>query len=527
MYKAYLNNRLFFDSSGPDETLTATSFQVTLEAGGAGSCSFTVPPTNAEYDNFHKLADYVDVYRDSELIFSGRVYDESKNFNLMQSISCEGLLAILNDTVFRPINFNGTLLELVTQLINNHNSQVPADKQVTIGTIEPEDEYIYRAFESYETTMTRLDDLVEAYGGYLSVVKSNGALIFNWVEEIEDENEQTIDFGENLLDLKQDSNASDVITVLIPLGAEIEDDDGNKTRVDIKSVNNNTDFIANSEALTEFGRIVGVMIWDDVTTPAALLTKGTSYLNDISANKVTIQAAAVDLANAGYDVDNFEVGKTVKVTSAAHGLSEEWFDVVSMTIDMLDPTKNKLSLGHKKNGYVGRTQKAISSLGRNVESINKNYANNFAIQQSLSQQMTAIEQNAASIILKASQTEVDGLSGRITSAESAIAQNAEQIGIYFGQNGKITSWFTFDENKFQIGKSDSPIHSEQDNQSYRFVDNSNNILLEINPYGTVSQTVNVDKQVAFIAGTERHWAIRKGKYITGKGVNLNDIWLGD
>ena len=104
---------------------------------------------------------------------------------------------------------------------------------------------------------------------------------------------------------------------------------------------------------------------------------------------------------------------------------------------------------------------------------------------------------------------------RIKINEDNIAANVTSI------EGIVTS-IKVTESGIEIGKSDSEIKSVQDNDSYAFVDKSGTKILELDTKGVNAPSVNISKQLKIGDG----WAIRQGKYVSGKGYNLNDVWIG-
>lgn len=351
-YTGKINGVTFFKTNSMNRALALASAQIDLTAGSAGTFSFTATIENVKHGKFNKLIDYVDVYRNDDPIplFSGRITEIEKDFNLNENITCEGLLTILSDTIYRPKTHEGTLHELVRDIIATHNEQVDSLKQITIGTIFIPDTDCYRAYENYETSISRLQDLVNSYGGYLEIHKTvNGELELNWYADFIQGNTQGIDFGENLLDLTFAENVDDIATIIVPLGAK--KDDG--TFVDISTVNDGKDYlVASDEYIQKYGYVMTVQQWDDVNVPSILKRKGQAWLSACLINKVTIDVTAVDLANVGYDYDNFKIGQKLKVTSIPHNLTGEWFNCNEQTIDCLHPENDTLSLGEVKIGYV-------------------------------------------------------------------------------------------------------------------------------------------------------------------------------
>ena len=261
MFKAYCNNQIFFNAGISDDALTLAEAKLDLEVGKAGSFTFKIYPTNIGYNYFQKFKSYVSLYREDRLIFSGRVLEEKKGFSNEKTIICEGLLAMLNDSIIRPFSFQGTITEFLTMLINNHNSQVSEDKQFTLGTVTVTDpnNYIARSREGYNSTMALFDDTVSTLGGYFVVRPENGVLYIDYLEDFTAESGQEVNFGENLLDITKESSGTELITALIPLGAESEEtqEDGTviRRKLTIESVNDGNDYLTNTEAIEKYGFI--------------------------------------------------------------------------------------------------------------------------------------------------------------------------------------------------------------------------------------------------------------------------------
>ena len=538
IYRAYLDGVIFFDSSADYDGLTLTEAEVELEAGGAGSFTFSIPPQNIAYGSFNMLTSIVSVYRDDEEIFYGRVYSISGEFNTIQSIECEGYLAALNDSIVEPFTFNSTISALVLQFIELHNERCPG-YPFELGTITVDDDYVYRAYENYETAWSRLSDLVDSYGGYMSTRHStdedgNECVYLDWYQEYETEASQSIDFGENLIDLTQESDASEIITCLIPFGAEVteEDDDGNETtyQVDITSVTDDgRDYVYSEDGIARYGYIWDTKEWEDVTEPSNLLNKAQEYVNSSSQGTVTIKATAVDLANIDEDITHFAIGENIQVTSSPHGI-DQTFLCTELKFDLLDPSKDELTLGDEIVGYVTAASKNLKSSLKVVETTVNNYTLN-EINEAVDQittllQSTYITQDSEAITALAE--EIDALNEQIQSLAS-ITLTAEEIELLVS-GVDLSTWVTLTESALKIGQSGSDIHSEQDNDSYIFVDSAGNVLLRIQTTGIDATTMNVSEQVSFKSGGvegEAEWAIRLGAANDSGFHNLNDVYIGD
>ena len=363
-YKAILNDTdLIFDTTLQDDSILMIDPEVEIEAGTAGSFDFLLPPSHKYFKQLERTKDYIDVYRDNETdpIFSGRVYQIQDAMNGMQAITCEGALAFLSDTVFRPATYQCKLHVLIAAIISNHNDQVENAKKIIIGNITVANSDIYREYLNYETSITRLKDLASTFGGYMMIRKHNGTYYFDWLDDFTTPCTQEIELGSNLIDIKKTINSSSLATAILPLGTK----DENGERLTIKSVNNNQDCIfADASYIQQYGYILKVQIWEDVTVASILKTKAQNYLQSCLIPKTEIELTSVDLADAGYSVDSFHVGQKIAVTSAPVGLNAVLFSCVRQKLKLLDPAQNQLNLGEVKIGFV---QSVRNNSGESME----------------------------------------------------------------------------------------------------------------------------------------------------------------
>ena len=360
--------KLFFDASLDIDELSLISPVLKTEVGKAGTFTFTLPVSNVESDNFEEFISYVDIYRNSELIYTGRVSKIEKNFYCQTSITCEGLLTLLNDSILAPRTFQQmSLYNLINSILNSHNSQVDSYKKINPGKITVSDNNIYREYKNYETTMSRLNDIINSYGGYMSVRKTDDKLYFDYVLDFDEKADQTIDFGSNLLDLNQTTNNEELITVLIPLGATVQSGD-ESYQVDITSVNDGKNYLENTDAISKFGRIVGVQEWTDVEQPLNLKKKGNDYLTDKCKPRIVINVNAIDMAKYGSDINFFKSGEYIYINSDYHDI-HEYILAKSQTLYLLQPDSNTMSLGETFIGYVSKNNSSLNKIASEIQKI--------------------------------------------------------------------------------------------------------------------------------------------------------------
>ena len=370
MYKVYCDGYLLYDTKV--EGLTLISPQLELEVSKAGTFTFGIYPDHPYFEKLKKLESTIEVYQNSDVLFRGRILNSEKNFYNCYQVTCEGALAYLVDSIQRPYDFNtGDLHTSVGALfryfISQHNATVSAKQQFTVGnvTVEDPNAYIKRADSSYEmnTLESIQDKLMETYGGYLFVryeFDGNDNPV-NYIDYVEDFSTigQPITLRENLLDLTESTKGEELYTAIIPLGAKLEDSDGNETeeRLTIESVNSGDDYLIASAAAAQYGVITRTVIWDDVTVASNLKSKGQSMLDDAWSFQKSLEVSAADLAGTGVNVSSFKIGVYSHVTSELHDFDENML-VTKLSLYLDDPASDELVLGKT---WLSLTDKQASS----------------------------------------------------------------------------------------------------------------------------------------------------------------------
>lgn len=343
-----------------------------LEVNKAGAFDFKVYPSHPLYNRIFKLKSIIEVYQDSTLLFRGRVLDDEMDFNKAKMVICEGELAYFNDSILRPYEFTGSVTDYLKLIINQHNSQVQAARRFTLGnvTVTDPNDYIVRSDSTYPKTWDVVENkLIKSLGGYLMVRREKGV---NYIDYLEDSNRkslQKIELGKNLLDLATQSSASEVYTAILPLGAELKNEDGEETgeRLTIESVNGGKDFIQDDEAVQKYGFIMKVGDWTDVTIASNLLRKARQELAQLVRLSLTLELTAVDLSMIDVNIDEFRVFEYVDVLSEPHGVNESLL-VEKMELNLTSPANNKITIGRQQKSLT-ETQIETDKVVGNIQVI--------------------------------------------------------------------------------------------------------------------------------------------------------------
>ena len=222
------------------------------------------------------------------------------------------------------------------------------DSRFAFDTKEPT--YSFGDGKNYGKTLDILQsELTDKYGGYFVIRHGSVKLPFfgqqnyrylDYMQKITDKNPQTIAFGINMLDLNSYTKAEDICTRVIAFGTTTE-----KTWpfVDIERIISQT---ANDvKAQKIYGIITKVIHVDGnynndqslLDAAEEELAKNLRYLNGMTVK-------AVDLKDAGIDIDRLAIGKQTHIFSAAHGV-DTW-RLCSKLVEPLDaPDKKEFTFG--------------------------------------------------------------------------------------------------------------------------------------------------------------------------------------
>lgn len=452
MYRVYCDNYLLYHSKL--ENLKIFNATVELELNKTGNFSFTIYPSHPYYNQIKKLKSVITILQDDFSLFRGRVLDEDIGWHNQKTVTCEGNMAFLLDSILRPMSYAGTVSEYLAYIITLHNSQVEQEKQFTLGTVTVDGSLTVDEAEYLTTFETAQKRLLDAFGGYLMARHEGGVAYLDYLSEINLLAPQSIQFGKNLLDLKRARKGADIGTVLIPLGAKLKDDAGQDTnqRLTIESVNGGVDFIQDSEAIAEHGTIVKTVTFDGITDAAELKLKGEAQLSEFVNQWETVELTAADMATAGQDITSFHLGTQVNVTSVPHGLNQR-FVVSKLSINLLEPGANKLTLGKTTTafseavkGISGGQNVILQTVERNAQAASEAVYN---VEQNLQASIQVSAENIQSVVAENYSLKED-TEALVSSVSTTIEQTKDSFEIQFNQfNADLEAVATGNDAQFE------------------------------------------------------------------------------
>ena len=509
MLQIYTDGQIAYDSRLPGYELLKLVVVNGLNKGG--TAEITMPPGHPAYSMFTSYKTQVTIYRDDLLLFRGRALYPTDDFYGRRTITCEGERCFLRDGVMRPYLYQDSPAVIFTDIIDIYNSQVEEEKQFLVGTIDVTDpnDYIRLESESAEQLSNAIDKLVERVGGYVVFTTNDaGKRVINWYASPGYHSNQTIEFGENLLDFVR-SQSSDLATVVIPYGAK---DNETGERVTITDINNGQDFIQDDDAVALRGVIIKPVFWDDVTDPTNLLRKAQQYLATSKMLITSLVLSALDLSVIDKSIEAFRVGDTIRVRSKPHGVDDD-FQLRERTYNLLDPSQDKVTLGKDLATLTGADvagdRESLEQLHRTERVIKSDYELNMAkaVAETVRTLTTLIEQTSESIKMQVSAeyTTSGELESRITSTMTQLSNQLtlkfeETVDQISGVNGdlqrtveSLVKHFDFNQDGLTITAGEGTMSLRIDNDVIVFEKNgqqfgrwdgvdfhTGNIIIEVN-----------------------------------------------
>lgn len=363
MYTIYADDALLY--SPGDEELSVLSPVLETQCNAAGTLTFVLLPEHPMYSALHKMRTRIDIRQDDEIIWRGRVLETETDFYRQKTVTCEGELTYLVDSVLHPYklaDYDGTAAGLFRLYLTRHNEAVSEAQQFQIGNVDIE---TLSSVENtgYGNTWDEIsDNLIDIHGGFLRVRYDGETRYLDWTKESGTSCGQVIRFGENLLDLSEYVSASEVVTCLIPYAGQGD------SQITIKSVNDGKDYIEDEAGIALYGRIWGVTEFD-TKDAAKLLEMAKENLQKRLKETITITISAVDLHLLDVNAESFRVGDKVRVVSPPHGIDAE-YTCTAISLDLVSPDQSEYTFGTPETGMASTTaatSKAVEVVDTSVE----------------------------------------------------------------------------------------------------------------------------------------------------------------
>lgn len=355
-----------------EEGVQISAGKLVEESGQSPTLSFTVQPTHPLWRAFNRES-VMNTEREIELtehetqkiLFRGRIRKVSMSMNGSIDVTCEGAMAYLNDTTVRPyktydtdeidceINAPAKAGELFEWFIEQHNARVSnrcerfkvgINAGINFGALQ-------RGTGTRPATLKEMrEKLTKLCGGYFRVRYVGEDNYLDWLNaDGSSEAAQSVELGQNLLDLNTGADGKDIYTAIVPVGKTGEGEDEKDVTIDDEHayVGGGYDIVGDAvvdTAMAErYGVIEKLMEYDHLNQPQALADKAVA---DLAAGKLSdsITVSATDLHYADAAVQQIDYLQRVQVTSEPHGIDRMML-CVGRTINLVDPKATRYSFG--------------------------------------------------------------------------------------------------------------------------------------------------------------------------------------
>ena len=403
MYIVTIDGQFFFGTGKYDRPgYELINPQVDLAVNAAGTFTFTMYPSHPCYELTDNTKSIVQIVKDGEAepLFRGRVLSTELGFYNEKKVICEGELAFLCDTIQQNYDYSEgesrkTIHELLSFFIQRHNEKAGIDNihsfkigivNVTDGDNSNTDNLISAADSTFLNTYESIQQkLIERYGGYLYIRHEEDGNYIDYLSSPSVTCSQKIELGENLLSFKKNIEADSLVTAVIPLGKERMDggDEGSGSRHNIggwnasQSITDSKDIfqvtgkvggtttylncLYSQSAVEKYGWIEKVLIFDDVVLPGTLVRYGESHLKSMG-KALSIELTAADLSGVNTEIDRFKIAQYVRVNSKPHNLENALYVVSKLSLNLTDPTANKICLGTETATITGQISNSVSTV---------------------------------------------------------------------------------------------------------------------------------------------------------------------
>ena len=530
MYQIKCDNYVLYDPR--EDELIVNNPKCKLEVNTVGSASFTMYATHPYYNYLQKMRSVVEILQDGSTILKGRITNDTKDFDNIKVVNVEGKMACFNDSVVKPFAFpedfenkeeyktaaaSGNVVEYFLKwLIENHNAQVEDFQKFKLGnvTVSDPNNYISFASNDYSNTWATLESKLfkGSLGGYLCIRYEEDGDYIDYVSDFEFTNVQRIEYGENLLDISTESDASQTYSAVLPLGMrhkEIDEASDDESRLTIEGqpdgnitedIVKKGDTLYSKSAVEKFGFIYAPTkdtTFEDVSLASNLQDRGIEFLTKTAVKlKNTITINAIDLHFSDDEIAAFRIYRNILVNSQPHD-HEGIYKLTKLDIDILNPQNTKITLGDTTQTLTDINASIRQNLGETVKTIkiqtDGQQIDITEIQHSITEQSTTMVTTCEKIILEAAETFVETsdltsfeetLNAQLKLMSESMTLNFTQItdridnvdGDLQEKFNTITKYFSFDIDGLTIGQTDSPYKVVIDNDRYSMIVNGVEVL---------------------------------------------------
>lgn len=433
------------------------------QVGGYKVANGRIEQSLAEIDNFefeimydHPLYNKINAITglvkvvnkyDNEIEFYGRILKPESQMDssglFSQSFYCESVLGYLHDsTQYLQRIENRGVEDFLNRIITVHNNQVEPHKRFVLGNVTVRGTSdVPRRYVGYETTFDTIkNSIINKFGGYLRLRVEEDDLYLDYLQDVGEVVNQPLQIASNMQSARRSLDLSEIITRLVPLGADLHDENRDeetgqyvvRERVTIDFVNDGKRYIEDPALVEKYGIIQRPMEWTEIEHPRILLQRGQQYMQTQRNNLSSWEIEVVELYLINSRYSKIKLGNTYPVDNKL--LSEvENLQVVKKIIDINQVESVDLTVGvdqYSFSKFQWQQREATKSINKFIED-NRVRQSNLAKEQekqnktqkilSLKTSKNEHEQRILSI-----DREVSELNSKLNNSDSSVVESTRQ-----------------------------------------------------------------------------------------------------
>ena len=259
-------------------------------------------------------------------IFRGQAIHTGDNENGFFQISGLGDMSFLHDIMIEPFTYTGTLAGLLDGILSEYSSNAPAKKKIYKGTVTVSGSVSGWETTSYKSAWDLIQGLVDDYGGALFMrYLSDGTRGLDWLADVGRYASQPVVWGDNLLSVEIENDASDVVNTLVAEGE-----------------NSLIRAYSDADSVAQFGPVYGYQRFSGISNVYDLKNAADAALAKLKNASRSVAGRAIDKYMQG--LMPFKVGDFAEAISKVH-LLDEWILVSELKHDLTGKSPLQVTLG--------------------------------------------------------------------------------------------------------------------------------------------------------------------------------------
>jgi hypothetical protein len=322
---------------------------------------FSIYPNNPGYSMIESMKTLVESYdrKNEETLFKGRVYSVSDIMDadgmVYKTVTCEGELAYLCDTIQQPRKFDGQpcqLSEIVPGILSTHNSKVDSARTIYPGNISGVFTGGYA--NGYISTFNMITDVCDLAGCEFRLRTDNGTRYLDIAPTFGENSDTEIALSSNLISLQKTVEAKDIVTRFYPVGAvNPSSTAGERLKIAPEP------YIENTTLKNLYGIVEASKIYDDIAPTDwssggaigearnRLYAAGLKDYNQMIGLLTSFTVNALDLSLINGNYDDLRMYNTYRVNTRLQGIDDE-VRVTGRVLSLDEPQNPQLTFGVKQ-----------------------------------------------------------------------------------------------------------------------------------------------------------------------------------